>query len=122
MPLQFEHVGVGVPAERWDQTVRFYEDRLGFRRRAELIDANVVLLSIEDGPILELFEIECSPLRPHHLGFVLPAPEWQTLVEEMRREPGLAHEVRGGLGGRRYVGVRDPAGNLCQLIESPPPT
>jgi catechol 2,3-dioxygenase-like lactoylglutathione lyase family enzyme len=115
LPAYLEHAGIGVPTNSFEETLRFYETRLGLRRVGGR-DLDVVLLAGPSGGVLEVFRTG-SELAPPHLGFVLASKDWATTLAGLHSEASLEHGVRRGLGGRRYAAVHDPAGNLCQLFE-----
>ena len=80
------------------------------------------LLRYPDHPAEQVERAANRPLGWNHLG--ISVPDLDQVLEALGEFPGA--ELVGGpsvlpeFGGQRYAFIRDPEGNLVELVESPP--
>jgi catechol 2,3-dioxygenase-like lactoylglutathione lyase family enzyme len=116
-PVRLQHVSVQVPREQLDDCIGFYEGLLELRRIPNL--AGIAWFEVGDtGDHVHLLEGPGGGSSSGHLALqVVP------LAPVLARLRGAGHELRAGSviwGAERWF-VRDPAGNLVELFETPPP-
>lgn len=115
-----QHVALEVARERVDECVAFYA-LLGFehveppeslRDRAAWVERGGTQVHL-------LFVDESRPLTAGHVAVVVE--EWEATLEGLRAA-GHSPEPRREHWGSPRAYVRDPAGNLVELMASPPTT
>jgi catechol 2,3-dioxygenase-like lactoylglutathione lyase family enzyme len=118
-PLSLRHVALF--AGDLEAMERFYVDLLGYREEWRPDPDNVYLTRGADN--LAMHRGEREPGGPlDHIGFVVPAPEDVDAWSEHLRAAGFAPEQgpKTHRDGARSFYVRDPGGNLVQIIYHPP--
>jgi catechol 2,3-dioxygenase-like lactoylglutathione lyase family enzyme len=113
---RIQHASLPVPAERVEEVARFYCDAFGMTRIENL--AGLAWLSFGEHAHIHL--LDASEAAAHPAQHV--ALEVADLNATLERVAGLggAIEEAPRLWGARRVFVRDPAGNLLELFDSPP--
>jgi catechol 2,3-dioxygenase-like lactoylglutathione lyase family enzyme len=110
-----------------EQTVRFYQDVLGFPL-TELIEnrdypgSSHFFFDIGNGNLLAFFDFPGLDVGPyaevlgglHHMAISVDPERWAKLVERLA-EAGVQHEVHSGVS----VYFRDPDGARIELIADP---
>ena len=110
-----------------EQTVRFYQDVLGFPL-TELIEnrdyagSSHFFFDIGNSNLLAFFDFPGLDVRPyaevlgglHHMAISVDPDHWQELVRRLE-DAGVAHEVHSGVS----VYFRDPDGARIELIADP---
>ncbi|HET8631295.1 MAG TPA: VOC family protein [Thermomicrobiales bacterium] len=113
---RLEHVGLGAARDRYEQTVRFYEDVFGWHRTREQPG---VLAFVGDGQggRLEIFATDSPPLHdPHHLAFAVPQEDFERVAAAIRQAGAALDEPFINDFGDRIVFFDDPAGNRAQIV------
>ena len=119
--LSLRHVALNVVD--LDATLRFYVDVLGMQVEWRPDPDNVYLTLGADNLALHRVESLAGGRGAlDHLGFVVKRPEDVDAWAERLRAAGvaLAAEPKTHRDGARSLYVRDPAGNLLQLLYHPP--
>ncbi len=110
-----------------EQTVRFYQDVLGFPL-TELIEnrdypgSSHFFFDIGNGNLLAFFDFPGLDVGPyaevlgglHHVAISVDPDRWRALVDRLT-ESGVEHEVHSGVS----VYFRDPDGARIELIADP---
>jgi catechol 2,3-dioxygenase-like lactoylglutathione lyase family enzyme len=110
-----------------EQTVRFYQDLLGFPL-TELIEnrdypgSSHFFFDIGNGNLLAFFDFPGLDVGPyaevlgglHHVAISVEPGRWQELVQRLA-DAGVPHEVHSGVS----VYFRDPDGARLELIADP---
>jgi len=110
-----------------EQTVRFYQDVLGFPL-TELVEnrdypgSSHFFFDIGNGNLLAFFDFPGLDVGPyaevlgglHHMAISVEPEKWSSLVERLT-EAGVPHEVHSGVS----VYFRDPDGARIELIADP---
>lgn len=110
-----EHIGIGVPRERYAATVRFYERVLRWRRVRET-PGELVFLGDGKGGRLAIYIEEGAPLSaPHHLAFAISLREFDRLLTTLREAGAALEAPYTNAFGDQTAFFTDPAGNRCQL-------
>lgn len=129
--LGLRHLALWIPSDRFDATSAFYRDGLGMTLQWQPDDDNVYLTHAGDNLALHRAsasrEIDEKRGALDHLGFFVPtaadvgaweaevlahASEWQVTVVQ----PTKTHR-----DGATSFYLRDPAGNLVQILHMPDP-
>jgi catechol 2,3-dioxygenase-like lactoylglutathione lyase family enzyme len=117
-PVRLQHVSVQVLPEQLEACIEFYEGLLRMRRVPNL--AGIAWLQIsDDGDQLHLLEGPGAESSSAHLALQI-VPLGSALAD--LRAAGHAPRPGADLWGAERWFVRDPAGNLVELFEIPPPT
>jgi|1186.fasta_scaffold132932_1 catechol 2,3-dioxygenase-like lactoylglutathione lyase family enzyme len=116
-PVRLQHVSVQVPPGQLDACVQFYEGLLGLRQIPNL--AGVAWFEIGDtGDHVHLLEGPGAQSSSGHLAMqVVPLEPVLARLREAGHPPRPGSNI---WGAPRWF-VRDPAGNLVELFETPPP-
>jgi catechol 2,3-dioxygenase-like lactoylglutathione lyase family enzyme len=116
--ISLDHLAIPVPEDRFEETIRFYEDVLGWREIREGAGRRFVFVADGAGGAFELLKIEAPGIvAPLHVAFGIPLEEFdgwhQRLVDY---GVTFSQEVTSTTEGGRHCHFEDPAGNNCQLI------
>jgi catechol 2,3-dioxygenase-like lactoylglutathione lyase family enzyme len=117
-----QHVTHRIPRSRLQDCVSFYEI-LGFRQvqAPPGIAGRALWLQAEDGDQVHLMPGDDEPTAPGEGHFALVEPDYEITLDRLR---AAGHEVeprREHWGSPRSY-VRDPAGNLVELMQWAPGT
>lgn len=114
---RLEHVGIGASPERFEETVRFYEQVFGWHRIKEN-PGDLAFVGDGEGGRLEILAREAPPLTlPHHLAFVVDAADFQATVEALQASGVAVQPPSKNPFGDTMVFFTDPAGNVAQIID-----
>jgi catechol 2,3-dioxygenase-like lactoylglutathione lyase family enzyme len=114
--VRLQHASVQVPRGLLETTADFYEHVLGLRRIPNL--AGLAWFSFGDGDHVHLLEGPgAADSRAH---FALQVEALAPVLDAVRAG-GQEPEPGSDLWGAPRWFVRDPAGNLVELFETPPP-
>jgi len=113
---RLQHASVQVPPERLAETAAFYRDVLGLRPVPNL--AGVAWFELDAGDQVHLLEGPGGSGTSAH--FALQVDDLTATLERARAAGG--RPVRGSRAwdAERWF-LRDPAGNLVEIFEVPPP-
>jgi predicted enzyme related to lactoylglutathione lyase len=113
-----EHIGVPGGTLQFGETIRFYEEVLGWRKIREANEGKTIFLSDGRGGTLELAKRDGSGITaPCHLAFVVPAVDFEAMYEHLAGHGvGFTKPVAQTSDGGKQVFFEDPAGNTCQLV------
>jgi catechol 2,3-dioxygenase-like lactoylglutathione lyase family enzyme len=114
--VRLQHASVQVPRGELDRAVDFYGRVLGMIRVPNL--AGLAWFAFGDGDHVHLLEGPGAPDSRGHLALQVEALE--PVLAEVRAS-GQEPEPGRELWGEPRWFVRDPAGNLVELFETPPP-
>jgi catechol 2,3-dioxygenase-like lactoylglutathione lyase family enzyme len=116
-PVRLQHVSVQVPPEQLEACVQFYEGLLGMTPVPNL--AGIAWFQVSgDGDQLHLLEGAGAASSSAHMAFqIVPLEPMLAAL----RAAGHAPRPGSNLWGAERWFVRDPAGNLIELFETPPP-
>lgn len=113
---RLEHVGLGAARDKYEETIRFYEQVFGWHR---IKDSPGELCFIGDGQggRLEILANDAPPLaNPHHLAFVVDKDEFDTMIDKLRQTGAQVDAPTTNPFGDRLVFFSDPAGNRAQIV------
>lgn len=114
--IRLQHASVQVPAGLLGETADFYEHVIGMTRIPSL--AGRAWFTFGDGDHVHLLEGPgASGSRAH---FAVQVEALEPVLESVRARGQEPEEGRNLWGAPRWF-VRDPAGNLVELFETPPP-
>ena len=115
-----QHVSFEVPPDRLDACIQFYE-LLGFRRvTAPEALADFVTWLERDGDQFHLLQLpETSHMDAGHAA--VPLGDAYEATQTRLRDAGHQVDDHQEYWGSPRSFVRDPAGNLVELMEFPPP-
>lgn len=117
---RIQHVTVTVPSEDLIEPVAAFYEQLGGRRlvRPDMLVADTPGCWLGFGPTqVHLIVGKAQPGKGH---FALDASGEYDEVLDRLTEQGVDRRDARRLWGARRCFVRDPAGNLIELFESPP--
>jgi catechol 2,3-dioxygenase-like lactoylglutathione lyase family enzyme len=112
---RLQHASMQVPAGLLDACARFYEDVLGMERIPNL--AGAVWFCFGDDDHLHLLDGPAMRTGGH---VALVVDDVAATVEKARAAGGEPYEAPRIWGEERWF-FRDPAGNLVEVFEVPPP-
>ena len=113
--VRLQHVSVAVPHERVEECAQWYADVLGMERIPNL--AGLAWLRFGDGDHLHLLDDEPNPTSAH---LALQVDDLPGTLERVRAAGCSTNQGDDLWGAERWF-IRDPAGNLVELFETPPP-
>jgi predicted enzyme related to lactoylglutathione lyase len=113
-----EHIGLPGGTQRFDETVRFYEEVFGWRKVREANEGKTIFLSDGRGGTLELAKRDGMGITaPCHLAFAVSADEFERMYRQLGAYGvGFTRPVATTSDGGQQVFFQDPAGNTCQLV------
>ena|SRR5579871_5983918 len=113
--IRLEHIGIGAPRDRYEETIRFYERVFGWHRIKEN-PGDFMFVGDGHGGRLEILARDAAPLpMPHHLAFVVDREQYESIAATLRAE-GVAREPTTSVFGDTLLFFNDPAGNMAQLV------
>lgn len=128
-PLSLRHLALWIDPAAFDATVRFYRDGLGMRLYWQPDDDNVYLAGAGDNLALHRAVAPRRVSQEHgaldHLGFfVADAEAVRTWHERLAAASAsfaitIAQPVKTHRDGATSFYLRDPAGNLVQILHVP---
>jgi catechol 2,3-dioxygenase-like lactoylglutathione lyase family enzyme len=111
-----EHVGIGAARDRFEATIRFYEQVFGWHRIKEN-PGDLAFLGDGKGGRLEILARDEPPLSmPHHLAFAVDAADFEATVAALRASGVPVQEPTTNPFGDTMIFFRDPAGNAAQIV------
>jgi catechol 2,3-dioxygenase-like lactoylglutathione lyase family enzyme len=116
--LYLEHVGVYIDADRFDETVAFYEDELGWHRVLESDGpSRFVILGDGRGGRIELVCGEpATVVAPTHIGVAVPRDHLESLVARLEKRGIPLDGPYAPIPGLMWVNTYDPGGNWVQFV------
>ncbi len=113
---RLEHVGIGAAPDRFEATVRFYEEVFGWHRLKEN-PGDLAFVGDGQGGRLEIMARDQPPLTlPHHLAFVVDPSEFEITLSALRATGVPVQEPTTNVFGDTMVFFADPAGNAAQIV------
>ena len=113
---RLEHVGIGTTHDKYDHTVRFYQQVFGWHLIKEKA-GELAFIGDGDGGRLEIIAVDAPPLAaPHHLALVVAHDEFDTVMEDIEEAGGRLGESTTNPFGDRLQYFADPAGNWAQIV------
>lgn len=116
--LPLEHVGVYIEADRFDDTVAFYEEVLGWHAVLEGKDPpRFVIFGDGHGGHVEIVCGEpATVLAPAHVGVAVPWGGLETLITQLNERGATLDGPHAPIPGLEWVNTADPAGNWVQFV------
>jgi predicted enzyme related to lactoylglutathione lyase len=112
---RLEHVGLGVPSDKLETTIRFYEQVFGWHRIKE-VPGRLAFIGDGAGGRIEIFSADSMPLpAPHHLAFVVDVAEFDGVAERLQQTGAELKETQTNPFGDRLLFFTDPTGNYGQI-------
>jgi predicted enzyme related to lactoylglutathione lyase len=116
MASRLEHVGIGAARDKYDATIRFYEQVFGWHKIKETPNT-LCFIGDGEGGRLEILPTDAPSLAsPHHLAFVVGLDEVDAIVEKLRTAGASVEAPSSNPYGDRLVFFTDPAGNRAQIV------
>ncbi len=113
---RLEHVGIGAAPDRFEETVRFYEQLFGWHRIKEN-PGDLAFIGDGQGGRLEIMARAQPPLTlPHHLAFVVDAANLEATLAALRTSGVPVQEPTTNAFGDTMIFFADPAGNAAQIV------
>lgn len=113
---RLEHVGIGAARDRFEETVRFYEQVFGWHRIKEN-PGDLAFVGDGQGGRLEILARDAPPLAmPHHLAFVVDPADFEATLAALRTSGVPVQEPAKNPFGDTMVFFSDPAGNMAQIV------
>jgi catechol 2,3-dioxygenase-like lactoylglutathione lyase family enzyme len=113
---RLEHVGIGASRDRFDETIRFYEQVFGWHRIKEQ-PGDLAFIGDGEGGRLEILARDAAPLSmPHHLAFVVDPAHFEATLAALRASGVPVQEPSKNAFGDTMVFFSDPAGNAAQIV------
>jgi catechol 2,3-dioxygenase-like lactoylglutathione lyase family enzyme len=113
---RLEHVGIGAARDRFEETVRFYEQVFGWHRIKEN-PGDMTFVGDGQGGRLEILARDQPPLAmPHHLAFVVDPAAFEATVAALRASGVPVQEPTKNAFGDTMIFFADPAGNAAQIV------
>src|SRR5687768_9338053 len=82
---RLEHVGIGVPRDKYEETIGFYERVFGWSRIREVPDDFTFLSDGQGGRIEVLLRDGITPVSPpHHLAIVVEPDDFEATGQALR--------------------------------------
>jgi catechol 2,3-dioxygenase-like lactoylglutathione lyase family enzyme len=113
---RLEHVGIGATPDRFEETIRFYEQVLGWHRIKEN-PGDLAFVGDGQGGRLEILAREAPPMTlPHHLAFVVDQADLQATLAALKASGVPVQEPTKNAFGDTMIFFTDPAGNTAQIV------
>ena len=113
---RLEHVGLRAPRDRYEATVRFYEEVFGWHRLREL-PGELTFVGDGAGARLEIYPTDGAPLGPsHHLAFGVAPEEFDAMRERLQAAGATLDEPYVNEFGDQIGYFNDVAGNRAQIV------
>lgn len=107
------------PASDYDASVRFYTDAVGLAPLRESTDGPHRFTNFDlGGPVLKVFEWTKPWHGSGHSGLFIETDALDDAVARIQASDGAAMEIVVHSWGGRCCTVRDPFGNLFDLIDA----
>lgn len=114
--VRLEHVGIGAARDKYEETIRFYEQVFGWHRIKES-PGELAFIGDGAGGRLEILANDAPPLpTPHHLAFVVAPDAFDTTMEALRAAGAQLEDPMTNPFGDRLLFFNDPAGNRAQIV------
>jgi catechol 2,3-dioxygenase-like lactoylglutathione lyase family enzyme len=113
---RLEHVGIGAARDRFEETIRFYEQVFGWHRIKEN-PGDLAFIGDGQGGRLEILARDQPPLTlPHHLAFAVHSAGFEATVAALRASGVPVQEPTTNAFGDTMIFFTDPAGNAAQIV------
>ncbi len=116
--LYLEHVGVYIAVDRFDETVAFYEEELGWHRVLESDGpSRFVIFGDGYGGRIELVCGEAATVvAPTHIGVSVPRDRLDSLIARLQGQGATLDGPYAPIPGLTWVNTYDPGGNWVQFV------
>lgn len=112
---RLEHVGIVIPTEKREATMRFYESVFGWRLLREM--TGVAFVGDGSGGRIEfLFRDDPPMAAPNHLAFLVSLDEFDGLMEKIKATGAPSEPPVDTPAGDRLFWFHDPAGTRAQIV------
>jgi glyoxylase I family protein len=113
---RLEHIGLGAATDKYEETVRFYQQAFGWHHIKEMPGMGCFIGDGQGGRI-EVLRNDAPPLAdPHHLAFVVDLSEFDATVDALGQAGAQVDPPSTNPLGDRLCFFRDPAGNRAQIV------
>ena len=113
---RLEHVGLGTRRDRYELTVRFYEEVFGWHKLREL-PGELTFLGDGAGARMEVFPTDGPPLpNPNHLAFIVDLDDFDAMRERLAQAGATLDEPYVNEFGDRIGYFNDPSDNRAQIV------
>lgn len=113
---RLEHVGIGVPRDRFEETIRFYEQVFGWHRIRENPGDLAFIGDGQGGRLEILARDEPSLTQPHHLAFVVDSADFEATVAALRSTGVPVEAPMKNPFGDTMIFFSDPGGTYAQIV------
>ena len=110
---------ISFPAADYDGSTQFYEVAVGLTPLRESTDGPHRFTNYDlGGPVLKVFEWNEPWYGSGHSGLFIETDALDAVVERIREHGGQARDIEVHRWGGRSATIRDPFGNLFDLIDA----
>lgn len=119
---RLEHIGLGASRDKYEATVKFYQDAFGWHLIKE-DPGRLAFIGDGEGGRLEVLPSDGPVLGgTHHLAFVVDAADLDATVRRLREAGASSVDApTTNAFGDTLVFFTDPSGNRAQLVCRPAP-
>jgi catechol 2,3-dioxygenase-like lactoylglutathione lyase family enzyme len=111
-----EHVGIGAARDRFEETIRFYEQVFGWHLIKEQ-PGDLAFIGDGRGGRLEILARDEPPLiMPHHLAFAVEPADFEPTLAALRATGVSIQDPTTNAFGDTLIFFTDPAGNMAQIV------
>ena len=109
---------VSFPASDYAASTHFYESTVGLVPLRESVDGPHRFTNYDlGGPVLKIFEWTEPWHGSGHSGLFIATSDLDETVDRIRQDGGVLRDIEVHAWGGRCATVRDPFGNLFDLID-----
>jgi predicted enzyme related to lactoylglutathione lyase len=113
---RLEHVAIGVPAAKFDETVQFYERIFGWQT-IRVNPGDFTFISDGSGGRIEVLVRDTAPLvKPHHIAFVVALADMEAARAALDAAGAQHDPIVDTPAGDKLLYFTDPAGNYMQIV------
>lgn len=110
---------ISFPASDYEVSKRFYESAVGLTAVRESLDGPHRFTNFDlGGPVLKVFEWKDEWHGSGHSGLFIETADLDAAVSRIGDSDGAAMDIQVHAWGGRCCTVRDPFGNLFDLIDA----
>lgn len=113
---RLEHIGIGAPRAKYEETIQFYEQVFGWHLIKKYEDIFVFLGDGEGGRIEIIVSEDPAMVLPAHIALAVELANYDATVAALKATGVPVKDEVINPFGDRIVFFTDPSGNVVQIV------